>query len=113
MAACVPVKSLHVLFFTKTMTNVKKTHPLTPGIGTAIFGEMEPHCAATIFRLELSIRENRDYEVRQAALQEKLKTVSAEKISISLQVLMSYNLFFLCQLRFGVGGGVFVPCEFI
>jgi hypothetical protein len=65
---------------------------------------MEPHCAATIFRLELSIRENRDYEVRQAALQEKLKTVSAEKISISLLVLMSYNLFFLCQLRFGGGG---------
>jgi len=62
---------------------------------------MEPHCAATIFRLELSIRENRDYEVRQAALQEKLKTVSAQKISISLLVLMSYNLFFLCQLRFG------------
>ncbi len=45
MAPCVPVKS--ILFFKKT--NVNKTHQLIPGIGTAIFGVMEPHLATPKF----------------------------------------------------------------
>ena len=37
-------------------------------------------------RLEASVRENQEFEARNAALQEKLKTVSAEKVSVSLQL---------------------------
>ena len=39
-----------------------------------------------MFRLEVSIRENQDFEARNAALQAKLKSVSAEKVSVSLQL---------------------------
>ena len=39
-----------------------------------------------LIRLEASVRETRDFEAKNAALQEKLKSVSAEKVSVSLQL---------------------------
>jgi hypothetical protein len=43
MAECIPFEKLVCFALHKKITNVGKTHQLTPGISTAILGVAEPH----------------------------------------------------------------------
>jgi hypothetical protein len=51
-----PGQKLACFVLCKKSMNVNKTHQLIPGIGTTIFGVMEPHCSAVLEKQRVVIK---------------------------------------------------------